>query len=94
MGNATLKAYAKTSYGVELDDAEVEDLSGAWFDLFPEMKTFLQSETDLGKEVARIFVLTPATHHEHTGDRRFLDHPENAGHERRPLPILGGMCLK
>ncbi len=93
MGNATLKSYAKTSYGVELDTA-VESLSDAWFALFPEMKEFLRNEDDLGSEVAKLFDLTPATHYEHTGDHRFLHHPENAGRHHVPHSILGSMCLK
>lgn len=94
MGDKTLKAYAKTSYGVPLTDGEVEALSDAWFDLFPEMKVFLGDATDTGREVATLLRLTPASHHEHTGDRRFASHPDNQGREQRPHPILGGMCLK
>lgn len=94
MGNATLKSYARVSYGVHLDDEEVEALSEAWFDLFPEMRAFLADPVDTGKEVARLFQLTPAGHYKHTDDRRFLDHPDNADRPDRPHPILGGMCLK
>src|SRR5262249_11263560 len=38
--------------------------------------------------------LSPLAHFAATGDRRFLDHPENAGRESQPHPILGGMALK
>jgi hypothetical protein len=94
MGHDSLQAYALASYGVQLSDAEVRQLSEAWFTQFPEMKEFLRSEKDLGLEVARFFDLTPETYCEHTGSRKFLDHPDAAGRGRRPSPILGGMCLK
>jgi DNA polymerase I-like protein with 3'-5' exonuclease and polymerase domains len=94
MGSSTLKLYAKATYGVELDDAEVEALSAAWFEMFPEMEEFLGDGTDLGLEVARLLELTPASHHEHTGSERFIDHPANAGRADLAHPILGGMALK
>lgn len=94
MSDRTLKLYAKTTYGVELSDVEVEALSEAWFDLFPEMEEFLRDETDLGLEVATLLGLTPSSHHEHTDSERFLNHPANAGRADLPHPILGGMCLK
>jgi DNA polymerase I-like protein with 3'-5' exonuclease and polymerase domains len=94
MGNATLQAYAKTSFGVRLADEEVEALADAWFDLFPEMRTFLADAGDAGREVAELFGLTPAAHYEHTGDRRFLGHPGNIRSKERPNKYLGWMCLK
>ena len=94
MGNLSLQDYARTSYGVVLTDAEVERLSEAWFRQFPEMREFLRDHLDLGEEEARFFDLTPETYFEHTGSRKFLDHPDNAGGGRRPHPALGGMALK
>lgn len=94
MGNRALKDYARTSYNVSLADDEVERLSEAWFTLFPEMREFFRNEADLGEEVARFFALTPATYFEHTGSRKFLDHPANAGRVDLPHPALGGMALK
>ncbi len=94
MSNRTLKAYAKANYGVELTEQEVEELSDAWFELFPEMKTFLSDENNLGLEIATLFELTPQSHHEHSGDTRFLNHPENVGCGELPHPILGWMLLK
>ena len=79
---------------MELADEEVERLSESWFALFPEMETFLADGEDLALDVARLFDLTPSTHFEHTGSRRFMDHPENAGRVMLPHPILGAMCLK
>ncbi len=93
MGNATLKTYAKGSYGIELTEEEVQALSDSWFELFPEMSDFLEND-DLGLEVASYFNFTPMTYFDHTGSRRFLDHPENAGRATSPHPILGAMCLK
>lgn len=94
LGNKTMKAYARTSYRVQLTDEEVETLSNAWFELFPEMMGFLNDTTAYGLEVAEFFGLTPASHYEHTGNRRFVCHPENQGRERQPHAILGAMALK
>jgi hypothetical protein len=94
MGERTLQEYVRATYGVHLDDAEVRALSDAWLDLFPEMRSFLANTSDPGAAVAVLLGLTPAAHYEHTGDGRFLNHPENAGGAHRPHPILGGMCLK
>lgn len=93
MGNAKLQSYAKAGYGVDLDEDEVEALSESWFGLFPEMQDFLGGD-DLGQEVARCFNLTPRTYFEHTGSRKFLNHPANAERAELPHPILGGMCLR
>ncbi len=93
MGNARLKIYAKTGYGVELDDEEVQALSDSWFELFPEMSDFLGGD-NLGEGVAQCFNLTPTTYFEHTGSQKFLNHPANAGRAKAPHPILGAMCLK
>ena len=87
MGNRSLQAYARTSYGVELADAEVERLSEAWFRLFPEMGAFLE-KSDLGLDVARLYDLTPAAYYEHTARRLRADR-DYAHHA-----ALGGMCLK
>jgi len=93
MGNVTLKAYAKANYKVSLDDDEVQALSDSWFQLFPEMTAFLGGD-DLGKEVACCFNLTPITYFDHTGSRKYLNHPANEGRAEQPHPILGAMCLK
>jgi hypothetical protein len=94
MGLETLILYAKVNYGVRLSREEAEALSEAWLSLFPEMKSFLGDATDTAGELARLFGMTPASHYEHTDDRRFLHHPDNAGHQHQPHQILGGMCLK
>ncbi len=94
MSLQTLKLYAKANYGVDLSDEAVEGLSSAWLDLFPEMRKFLGDGSDLGLGVATLLGLTPESHYEHTGDRRFVNHPANAGRTSAPHAILGGMCLK
>src|SRR4051812_29373856 len=94
MGHATLKQYAKTSYGILYSDDEVRALSDAWFALFPEMRDFLTDTVDTPLELAGFLGLTPATPHEHPGDRRFVGHPENVGREQSPHRILALMCLK
>lgn len=93
MGLATLQAYAKTSYGVELNEQETERLSESWFDEFPEMREFLRDEDDLPK-LATFFDLTFHNHFTHTDDPRFLKHPANEGYEHSPNSILAKMLLK
>lgn len=94
MGNKAMQQYAKTSYGVSLTDAEVEAFSTAWLDLFPEMNQFLQDHVDTPLELAKLLDLSPASHHEHTDETRFVGHPANAGKEHEPNSILGCMCIK
>lgn len=94
MGLAGLRRYARASYGVDLSEQDAESLTDAWFGLFPEMETFLGGDTDNGQRVAEVFGLTPLGYCEHTGLRHFVTHPNNAGREREPNPILGAMCLK
>jgi DNA polymerase I-like protein with 3'-5' exonuclease and polymerase domains len=92
MGNTKLKQYAKVSYGVQLTDDEVQELSDAWFELFPEMRDFLTDVIDTPFELAKFLDLTVESHHEHTDDARFLYHAQ--GLEQNPSRTLGCMCLK
>lgn len=94
MGNDGLKRYAKASYGVVLNDDDVDAITKTWFDLFPEMLDFLEGGRVWGEPAARFFALTPTSYFEHTGSRKYLDHPDNRGRENEPHPILGSMCLK
>lgn len=94
MGLRSLKLYAKATYGIDYNDQEVRELSEKWLDLFPEMREFLKDTVDTPKRLARRLELTPAAHAEHTDDGRMLRHPDNAGREQKPNPILGRMCLK
>lgn len=94
MGHETLRRYAAASYHVNLTSEEVEALSNAWFELFPEMRMYLNDATDLGWETARFFGLTPQTHFEFTDSRKYLDHSNVRGYEERPHAILGWQCLK
>lgn len=93
MGNATLRRMAKSSYGLDLGDDEVDSLSEAWFAAFPEMHEFLgRRQGNPLEKVAALFGLTPASHYMRTGDDRFQQH--NVGREDEPLDVLGGMFLK
>jgi hypothetical protein len=94
MADATLQWYAAAAYGIALDVGQVEALSRAWFALFPEMERFLDDGDRLGRQLAAMFGLTPASHQEHTGSNRFTWHPGNLGREHLPHPILGLMLLK
>jgi DNA polymerase I-like protein with 3'-5' exonuclease and polymerase domains len=94
MGCRTLQQYAATSYKVELTDAEVENLSESWLNLFPEMRTFLEDDDGVITNIATGMQLTPTSYYEHTDRATFLRHPENLGREQAPHPILGAMLLK
>ncbi len=94
MGPEALVAYAKTAYGVALSPEEVDAWSNAWSDLFPEMAEFLAAGRDTAAELAELLDLALASHHELTGDARFLKYATTAGLEDRPSAILGGMLLK
>jgi DNA polymerase family A len=94
MGDKTMQQYAKASYGVDLTDTEVAELTAAWFDMFPEMTDFPSDSTDAPLELAKFLDLTLESHFQETGDSRFLMHQENVGRERAPNFILGCMCLK
>ncbi len=94
MGCKSLQQYAATSYGVNLIDAEVEALSESWLDLFPEMREFLKDEDGVITNLATSLELTPTTYYDHTDRDTFLKHPENAGRQSPPHPILGAMLLK
>jgi hypothetical protein len=94
MGCKSLQQYAATSYGVDLSDSEVEALSESWLDLFPEMREFLANSDEVVASIAASLELTPTTYHDHTDRNTFLNHPENAGRQDAPHPILGAMLLK
>jgi hypothetical protein len=59
-----------------------------------EMKDFLDGGDDLSLRITEQFRLTPPRFYEHTGSRKFLDHPDDHGRARRPHPISGAMFLK
>jgi hypothetical protein len=94
MGSRALKQYSATSYGIHLTDAEVEALSESWLDRFPEMREFLGDDDGVITNIATRLDLTPTTYFEHTDRATFLNHPDNAGREHAPHPILGAMLLK
>jgi hypothetical protein len=94
MGSRALQQYAATSYGVSLTDAEVENLSESWLELFPEMREFLQDDDGVVTGIATSLDLTPTTYYDHTDRDTFLNHPDNDGRHNEPHPILGAMLLK
>jgi DNA polymerase I-like protein with 3'-5' exonuclease and polymerase domains len=94
MSNATLQRYAKATYGVELSHEQVQALSDAWFDLFPEMEAFLENGGNVCLDVAKLLDLTLASHFAYTGSERFLTHRHCQCRPDDPNPVLGGMCLK
>ena len=94
MGDRSLQAYARHTYGVTLTDDQVTELSAKYLELFPEMRAFLADDTDIPARLAATVGLTPLDHHGHTGDERFVGHPDNAGRCDEPHPILGMMALK
>lgn len=94
MGSQTLRQYAKTTFGVELSDQDLEAFSNVWFNLFPEMVSFLDWKVDIGGGVARMFGLTPRAFADETNSPSFLEHPKMRGAPDSPCGLLGGMCLK
>ena len=94
MGIRSLQTYAKTTYGIDLSETEVEEMSEHWLDLFPEMRQFLINTTDTPFELARVLGLTLTSHYEHTDDARSIKHSEHMGQENRLNRTLGMMCLK
>jgi len=91
MGNASLRQYAKASYGQSLSEDEVAQLSQGWLECFPEMRTFLSDTMDVGLELAKLLDLSAWSYYQSTGDRRYLRY--HSGTEDQPAGFLGGMCL-
>ncbi len=58
------------------------------------MRAYLTDEVDTPLALAARLGLSPAAHHDSTGDGRFARHPEARGCGHRPSGILGAMCLK
>ena len=94
MGDRALQRYAKATYGIAYTDDEVTNLSNQWFELFPEMRTFLEDAVNTPYELARWLGLTPRSFAEFTDSDRFLEHPDNHDREDEPHEILGMMALK
>jgi hypothetical protein len=94
MGDASLRKYAKASYGIDLSETEVKELAERWLCLFPEMRQYLTDEGDTPLALAARLGMTPAAHLDTTGDGRFARHPEARGRGHLPNAILGAMCLK
>lgn len=95
MGNSALQCYARASFGVELSEEQVAELTGAYFEEYPEIQEFLEGDfAERGRLAARWLGLTPNDHFQRTDDSRFAEHPENVGRGDQPHEILGMMALK
>ena len=94
MGCNGLIAYAKSSYGVDLSENEVERLSDSWFELFPEMRPYLERENTLGFDIASLLGLTPHAHYLATGKRGFIEKYESSAGAHEPNEMLGWMGRK
>jgi len=94
MGDEGLRRYAKSSYGVELTEEDVVALTRTWFQLFPEMETYLEGDSDLGLQIAKIFNLTPFQHKLHTSSNSFSFDMHTNDELHRPNPIMGWMFRK
>lgn len=95
MGDAALRDYAEATYGIALTETEVRTLAEAWFNIFPEMRAFLEETSrDAGAAAAHFFGLTPEAYREHTGSDRFQPRPDDPGPRDKLDSILGWMFLK
>lgn len=94
MGDAGLQRYARASYEIELSDEEVKSFSDSWFELFPEMRSFLEQSENPGSSLASCFNLTPQSVFDETGIRSFLLNTDAGLVAGRPLPMLGWMLRK
>ena len=54
MGVTTLRGYAKTNYGIDLNESEAQRLMDTWSHTFPETKCFLDKTKTHGEEIARL----------------------------------------
>lgn len=82
MGDSALRGYARASYGVELTNEEVRAFSDKWFELFPEMKEFLEIDIDVPYLLARWLSL------------RNTSRTSETAASPASLAILGGMALR
>jgi hypothetical protein len=90
MGVHGLQQVARSGYGIELSDEEVQQRIEAYHRLCPELTPFLTDEVNGGEVIARALGLTPRDYHAALGTYCDPLDPE-AG---RPQGWLGGMLLK
>jgi hypothetical protein len=90
MGVRGLQQVARSGYGVELSEGEVQKRIDAYHRLCPELDRLLKDEVDACGVIANKLDLTPAGHHWVTGD--YFD-PTVSWHFRS-ASYLGGMLLK
>jgi hypothetical protein len=88
MGPRRLQHVAKAAYGIDLDEAAVQERIDAYHRLCPELDCFLADETDSGQRLAELLNMTPAAYHRAclSWNSTALDH--------RPAGWLGGMLGK
>jgi hypothetical protein len=90
MGVGGLRRVAKSNYGMDLTEAEVQQRINAYHTLCPELNHFLQDEVNPGAVVARALHLTPAPYYQTTG--KYYD--PSLAENNTPADWLGGMLLK
>ncbi len=94
MGPAALQRYARQAFGVQIDFDTVDQLRREFFEMFPEVKAFLQggdSEFATGEAVAELFDLTQRSYEETTGQTFGLQSWRGLD---APNPFLGFMALR
>jgi hypothetical protein len=90
MGADTLRAVARTGYGLELTHEEVEQRIRAYHGLCPELERHLLDEVDHKLVLAETLNLTPARYSQATG--RYVDPADPEAD--RPQAWLGAMLLR
>jgi hypothetical protein len=90
MGIRGLKKIAKSSYGIEFDDEQVQRRIDAYHELCPELTDFLNDQVDTGMIIAVALQLAPAQYYQAIGG--YYDPSDPVIYE--PVGWLGGMLLK
>jgi hypothetical protein len=76
MGVRGPRQVARSGYGTDLDDEQVQQRIEAYHNLCPELTFFLRDEVDSGDVIADEVQLTPARYAEATGTYHDPFHPE------------------
>jgi hypothetical protein len=90
MGVRGLRQVARSGYGVELSNEQVQQRIDAYHRLCPELDAFLKDEVDSFARIADHLHLTPAQHRQVT--RTYCD--PTLSRNYMAAPYLGGMLLK
>jgi hypothetical protein len=93
MGVPGLRQVAKSGYGIDLTDEEVQRRIDAYHALCPELDRFLKDEVDVGEVLAAELGMTPVQYYEARG---FVRDPLASanGEHYAPASWLGWMLLK